>query len=54
MWNNFEDFCKYMYQENITERKGFGDFSDVTYEEYKKNNFDYLFWQYRQQMVQAV
>lgn len=54
MWSNFEEFCAYMYQENIIERKGINDFEHITYKEYKKNNFNFLLSKYCQQLVQAV
>lgn len=51
---NFEEFCQYMYQENITERKGINDFQHVSYDEYKTNNFNFLLSKYCSQLVQAV
>lgn len=52
--NDFMEFCRFMHQENITERKGINDFSYVSFEEYYKNNFNYLIQRFWKEQVQAV
>ena len=51
---NFEDYCHYMYQENITERKGNLDYTHVSFETYKQNNLSFLIKKFFIKRVQAV
>ena len=51
---NFEDYCHYMYQENITERKGNLDYTRVSFETYKQNNLSFLIKEFFIKQVQAV